>query len=74
MALTIVETFRVASGLSAFVAADACAQPTVHSTVAVAANGLLAAAQAKKALAPDPAHATVNSGPGALSVTVYSCG
>lgn len=39
VALTIVETFRVASGLSTFVSAGACAQPTVHSTVTVAANG-----------------------------------
>lgn len=73
VALEIVETFRVVSGLSAFVSADACAQPVAHSTVAIVANGLLAAAQAKTTLAPDPARAMATSGPGTLSVTVYTC-
>lgn len=72
-ALTIVETFRFASGLSAFVSADACIQPTVHANVTVTPNGVLPSGQAKQSLAPDPAHATVGTGPGALSVTIYAC-
>src|SRR5690554_1448170 len=40
VALTIVETFRVASGLSACVSADAGAQPTVQCSVTVAPDGV----------------------------------
>ncbi|MHA6667433.1 hypothetical protein ACX3O0_01040 [Homoserinimonas sp. A447] len=71
--VSIMESFRVASGLAAFVAADACTRPTLHATVTVGANGAFAPGEAKMSLAPDPAHATVGISAGSLSVTVYAC-
>jgi hypothetical protein len=71
--IAIAEALRIASGLGAFVAADSCTQPTVHASVTLAPNGLFPPGQATKALAPDPAHAALGTGPGGPSVTIYSC-
>src|SRR5690554_3411483 len=72
-ALSVVQNYRIASGLGAFVAAGDCAQPVVHSVVPVTPSLTLPPGAAKKSLAPDPAFATVDNGPGALKVTVYRC-
>jgi len=72
-ALSVVENFRVASGLGAFVAAGDCAQPVVHSVVTVTPSLTLPPGLSKKSLVPDPAYATVGTGPGAAAVTVFRC-
>lgn len=70
---SVVQTFRLASGLDAFVSAEDCAQSTVHASVSVTPSALLAPGLAKKSLAPDPAYATVSGATGALTVTVHAC-
>jgi hypothetical protein len=72
-ALSVVENFRVASGLGAFVAAADCAQPVVHAVVKVTPSHSLPPGLSTKSLAPDPAFATVGTGPGAGAVTVFRC-
>jgi hypothetical protein len=73
-ALSLVQDYRVASGLDAFVPANECTQATVHSSVTVTPPASLPPGQAKKSLAPDPAFATVSGAPGAPTVTVHACG
>src|SRR5690606_1293095 len=72
-ALSVVENFRVASGLGAFVAATDCAQPVMHAAVKVTPSLSLPPGLSTKSLAPDPAFATVDTGPGAVAVTVFRC-
>ena len=73
-AVAIVEAYRTASGLPRFVTADACANPTAHSTVQVTPSALLPPGLAKKSLAPHPAFAAAeDNGLGAVAVTIYSC-
>jgi hypothetical protein len=72
--LGVVEAYRLASGLPAFVSAEACGQSRVHASVVVTPNEQLPPGQAKKSLAPHPAYATADSnGPGAISVTIHAC-
>lgn len=72
-ALSVVENFRVASGLGEFVGAADCAQPVVHAVVTVTPSLTLPPGLSKKSLAPDPAYATVGTGPGAAAVTIFRC-
>jgi hypothetical protein len=72
-ALTIVESHRLSAGLDEFVSAEACERPSVHTTLVVTPPAVLPPGLAKQSLAPDPAYATVSSGPGALSVTIHAC-
>jgi len=72
-ALSVVENFRVASGLGAFVAAADCAQPVIHAVVTVTPSLSLPPGLSTKSLAPDPAFAAVGTGQGAAAVTVFRC-
>lgn len=72
-ALSVVENFRLASGLGSFVGAGDCAQPVLHAVVTVTPNLELPPGLSKKSLAPDPAFATLGDGPGAAAVTVFRC-
>lgn len=71
-ALTVVEMFRMAYGLSAFVSAAECSGSTVYASVTVI-DGVLPLGQAMSSLAPDPAYATGGEGLDDPSVTVYAC-
>src|SRR5690554_6735909 len=72
-AVKVVETYRIASGLGAFVAEGKCAQPVVHSVVMVTPSVALPPGLAAKSLAPDPAFATAVDGPGTVAVTIFRC-
>lgn len=72
-ALTVVDSYRQASGLPAFVSPDDCALSTEYASVKVTPSLLLPPGLAKKTLAADPAYATVAGGPGALTVTIHAC-
>lgn len=72
-AVSVVEEYRIASGLGGFVAESACGQPVVHSVVDLPPSLVLPPGTAPATLARDPAFATASEGAGAVTVTIFRC-